>query len=687
MDIEQINNILTTTDKVEKQYSDAQWLYVQDNNNGQYQNYLQYITTTLKQQFIDYHNAYLWIPMICEVQNTSTQPGFAAGLGQAHPPLVAMRQSVLSLLGQQTVSTDQGQTLFNDINTQMINNLRLEIENDIGWVWTEGSELDYAYDQVNMVPSQNQNYNLGPAGSTTVQQAVSYLAVQGQEPGQLFSTPITNDYNEFGNNVPAIFTFTGASTGAGITVISGFTAPGATLSGQVAVRFQDGRIGYFPYTTNATAGSFASFGGIPIEPGALITMPAGTYTFQALGTSNVIDNPLQSEVVTVPINITTSGTAVTTLNTFGGVTLTTTSTAYINGLANGQIGARNPNFNKGFLDRVTIFQNTSAYVYTASGTTPGLNPSNPFGTHTYYYTAIIPLKLMHDFWMQLNIPIINVGFNITAYLNQSNGSTAQAIFPPFQTSNNVGQITGGTDATTRPQIYYGRSLNNGSGTRLYYRTVKFSPSDNALMAEKLTTGFTKSIKFISTDWITQNGVIAVGNGTTQYQITASVVHPLRVWVLAYPVNSNIVTPTTDPVTTLAIAPLGALLQADSFAPGVITGFFNQVNILVNNVPYFRQNLQNNWDLWEQLREQFNPDDGSMIRYVDWLHYKRYLCLDLTRIADRLQSPTEPVSLSFQGNRSDNLPYQLQLFYLIERENQVTFRFSASDVAIVVGNLD
>jgi hypothetical protein len=77
----------------------------------------------------------------------------------------------------------------------------------------------------------------------------------------------------------------------------------------------------------------------------------------------------------------------------------------------------------------------------------------------------------------------------------------------------------------------------------------------------------------------------------------------------------------------------------------------------------------------------------MVRFIDWLEYKRYLCLDLTRVSDRIQSPTEPVSLIFIGNRADNLQTPVQLYFLIERLNQVTFRFSSSDVAIVVGKSD
>lgn len=71
-----------------------------------------------------------------------------------------------------------------------------------------------------------------------------------------------------------------------------------------------------------------------------------------------------------------------------------------------------------------------------------------------------------------------------------------------------------------------------------------------------------------------------------------------------------------------------------------------------------------------MREQFDPDNGSMINYNDFLTYKRGQCYDLTRISDRLQSPTEPVNLAFIGNRADGLPVSLQLYYLTEKLNQM-----------------
>lgn len=268
------------------------------------------------------------------------------------------------------------------------------------------------------------------------------------------------------------------------------------------------------------------------------------------------------------------------------------------------------------------------------------------------------------------------------FLAQTNGPFATAQYPPFMTSNNTTIQSGGQDDTATPAIFYGNYKGSATPCRLYYRVVKFQPQDNTEMAKKLTAGFTKSFTFISTDWIIpQGGPISSSSSVSQIYLSQSVVHPLRLWALGYANNASI-----NVVNGVPTKP-GAFIQSASYAPGVVTGLFNNVNVLVNNLPYFRQNMQNTHDLYEQLREQFNPDTGSMISYEDFSQYKRTLCFDLTRISDRLQSPTEPVSLIFQGTRNDGLQYNLDMVFLVERKNQVTFRFSAADVAIVVGNLD
>lgn len=674
MDVEQIDNILSNNQKDVVQYSDAQWLYLQDNNNNQYSNYIQFITTTLKTQFIDYRNGFFWLPLRIELANTFSQTGTTA-----QPAVVALRESVLNLISNIIVSTDQGQTIANDINTMFINNIRLVIENNFDWIHCQGSELDFGYDQFEMMPSTSTANNVGIPGSN-YQTSNSFKAPQGLEPGAVQNAPLTNDYNEFGNSQLGNFTFTLASN-----VLTQFNGVNLNATnGAVTVHFPDGRVGVVPYT--AASSVLTSLGGITLANYA--TLPVGLYQVQAIGSTNVLNNTTASELITIPVVINSTG-SVASFNTIGGqLVIGPTADGTYTAIANGQMGARNPNYNKGYKDRVTIFQNTSAYQYITPGTTnPYSGAVNTNGTHVYWHTAKIPLALIHDLFNSLNIPIINVGFNIQLFLAQTNGTNPSVTFPPLMTGNNSAIITGASagDRTGVPTIFYGVTTGGGSGCRLYYRSVKFSPADNARMAQKLTTGFTWSCKYISTDWIVPaNNIVGPGQSLIQAQLEQSVVHPMRVWVLAYANNTNLYT-----LNAAGIPPVGqgSFLQSGVYSTGVVQGFFSQTNMNVNNVPYWRQAFQTAMDQWNQVSEQFNPDTGSMLRYVDWLNYRRLQCFDLTRIADRLSSPTEPVSLQYTGQRIDGLPYSLEMVYLVERQNQITFRFSSSDVAIVVGNLD
>lgn len=676
MDAEQIANIFSNDLPTVVQFSDAQWLYLQDNNNNQYSNYIQFVTTTLKQQFIDYHNGWFQVPIRVEIVNTAANP-----LQQAFPPLIALRESVLSLLGQLIVSTDQGQTLVNDVNTQYINNIRLKIENNLDWIHCNGSDLDFAYDHYPLVPSATTRGNVG-VDPVAYGQSAAFVAPQGLSPYAKYNSPITNDANEYGSIQPGIFTLT--TSGTIFTGING-VAFTASASPYATVSFNDSQVGYFPYTTDSSS-HLASIGGITLSNYS--TFANGSYTVLAIGSAgnpqalaaagtsaSSASQPWLNEVMTLPITITvTSGTPVFT--SIGGVLAVQTAATY-NAAVTGQVAQKNVHFNAGFLERATIFQNASSYQYVAAGGTMPSLVQATYGGHYWQYVAVIPLKLVHDFFFQLNFPVVNVGFNIQLYLQQTNGANGTISYPPFQIGNNTLSVVNGLNTTASPSIYYGQGINQ-SGCRLYYRSCKFTPADNARMAAMLTTGFTKSLKFETVDWILPaNYIVQPGSGPAQFNLEQSCVHPVRIWVLSYPNNVALSTG----------AGVGSFLQSNTYATGIVPGYWNNTNILVNNNPYWRQNFQTYQDQWEQLREQFNPETGSMLRYVDWRNFQRYLCFDLTRIADRLQSPTEPVSLIFTGNRADNLPYALEMVFLVERTNQVTMRFSSSDVAVVVGNLD
>lgn len=646
------------------------------------------------------------------IQVESLRQGSAVSAASLRPSNLALRQSVLNFFGNQICSTDQGQTIYNDTNTFMINNLRLEVENDIGWLWSESQDIDYSLDRNSMLPAQGNTSYAKLAGP-------SYAAFQGIESGAINGAPLTNDLDEFGNatlgaglfNVTVASSLATTGTQPTLTFAAGqWTGNSTTVptSGFLQFLFSDGRVATVAFNApTGTATGVTAAGGVltinfatlaaAFTIGGVDVFGVQTQTqassgavlvLQAVGSTNVLNQSFPSEEVSLPLVFTGSATAGHyVLTNFGG-SPTNAIVANLGSGVYGQSAGRNPNFNQGFLDRVTVFQNDSVYTSIPAGTNTPNGQSNVFGADVWNYVARIPLKLLHDYWMQLNFPIINVGFNLQLYFAQPNGvpGSVAPSFPVFQTDANSTILTGGSNVTPNPQIFYGKG--QGSTCRLYYRSVKFSPADNARTAQMLTTGFTKSVKFISTDWNQMQSLVPANNTgagaavgqIVQYQITNSVVHPLRLWVLSYLVTSA--------ATANAAASVNVVTQP-WYAPGVITGSFINTNVNVNNIPYFRQPQSTEEEQWEQLREQFNPDEGSMIRYVDWQQFKRYLCMDLTRLADRLQSPTEPVSLAFVGFRDDQSApnTQLQPYYLVERLNQVTFRFSSSDVAIVVGNLD
>lgn len=352
----------------------------------------------------------------------------------------------------------------------------MEIENDEGWMRSEGELLAYSYDRWSRYPSnfttQNSGFPQGSGGTSSgAQSSQSYYAPQGIEAGNLNNCPLTNDPNLFGNDTLGFSNLAWGATGttaAPIVTNIGGVALSAGGTFQVPFKFSDGRTAWFDVVSSATptAGTLVSIGGVTIAS------MANSSVQQALGSTNVLGITIDSEIVTLPISVSSGG-----VLTIGGFPFSATTVGQI--ACYGQIAGFNPNANLGFLDRVTILQNSSAYTFTAPGGTTPNGQLAPNGGHTYFYQAVIPLKVLHDFFRQLDFPIINVGFNFLFNLAQANGPTGAITYPPLMTSNNVNMITGGGDNTPYPTIYYGKSYKSSEACRLYYRVVKFSPADNA----------------------------------------------------------------------------------------------------------------------------------------------------------------------------------------------------------------
>lgn len=361
-----------------------------------------------------------------------------------------------------------------------------------------------------------------------------------------------------------------------------------------------------------------------------------------------------------------------------------------------------PYFNKGFSDRITIIRDSmSTYDYT---TTTGLPLGWDSTNHQIFFTAVIPMKFIHDFWMQLNFPIFNVGFQLNLYFNQPNGqSPYQTQFPPCMTGDNSSLVpaSGGSptlggvpsNVVGAPTIFYNGTVGANSGCRLWYKSVKYAPEDAARISDMFAKGYTRSVKFISTDYIPYAGLSPLQPGQTLNQtLTTSVVQPLRIWTLLYPVFAN-GSSTTGIVGTNAAGntqPANSLQRSD-YSWGTVPGFLQDVQIQVNNLPYYRNVINQGGaypqDWYERIKEQIPAGWGSDFSYLDYIHTWAAMCNDVSRLSDRLQSPTQSVSLQLTGTRADKGPFGVVPTFLVERQNQCTFRFSSSDVQLVVGNIE
>lgn len=582
-------------------FNEANWAYLTDTNGNSYYDTINFSTTILKQQLVDYHSAFLAIPItVTRAKLAATQVGtpvdfvntrapgkeyapenYVSGL-QTDEALICFRDSILNLIRGLQIQTDNGQTIVNENGyLDFINNLRLKIEKNVDWSQSMSSLLHMSLD-------------------TSI--------VQGKHGG-------------FHNNMVSQFLPNALAKGT-----SRNTEP----------NYDESKDEY-SFTSNSSIG-------------------------QTTVSSTITTNPSYA----VP----------------------------------------NPCFNKGVWDRVQIFHNSSKFTGKKNSAQSGTNGERG----TYDLVVKIPLRLIHDFFEQMDFPIINLGFNFTFYLRQPHTNDVTQFAPPdrnipplmvaSQWSYDGSLPSIGTGGY--PAIAYGKSVQNsgyGTGCRLYFRSIKLDPSNNQLLYAALGSqgGLKKSFKFISTDYFTPSEGLTPSTTEKTYLISNSIVWPQRVWALLY--TADILGNDSVSSAKSISGALGGGYQTDGvFGPQcslqTVQGWMKNANILINNNPYFKSDLTTVDDFWNQLKDQFPPSGASLISYDSFARLFRYHCFDISRLSDRLPSKTEPVSLQLKFDRADynaDTPDgfkagRCDLIVLIERVNQVDMSFSNSDVQIVVGNI-
>jgi hypothetical protein len=296
--------------------------------------------------------------------------------------------------------------------------------------------------------------------------------------------------------------------------------------------------------------------------------------------------------------------------------------------------------NGGFKDRIGWLKQVSA------------------GTDTWTSVINIPLRYIHDFFDKMSFPMVNNQFQFQFLTN----FYTQNAFNPFMVNSDT--------PPDRPLITIGGAANPYQNCRLYYKSITLSGEMQSKMAARLKAGFTKQVYFRCTDTYLPQGTTEVnvnGGGQLSRLITPNVVHPLRVWLLA---------PVTGGYSTHSVL-------------GAPRGAFTNANIQVNGSNYYKNNINTPAEWYSILRDQFpgagdSNTSGGLVAYPEFLGNYRLNCFDIRRIHERL-APNEAISLSVTAQRADAAGgTRFDYYYVVEREQCVTFNISSGSLEITVG---
>ena len=301
-----------------------------------------------------------------------------------------------------------------------------------------------------------------------------------------------------------------------------------------------------------------------------------------------------------------------------------------------------------------------------------LNFTNQFtynaGTQTYTGNVFLKICDIHDFFRQMNFPIINNPWIVYLYLNFFNNNNGIPTFPALQCLTATASNTFTTIATP-PTIKIGNGTQ--SACQLYFKSVKFPPNIAEQIASRMASGYSKKINYISTEYFNPLNNQPINTPGYSQLITSTAIRPLRVWMLPYAT--------------------GTFGTYGSLGPQVTVCGLAGVNIKLNNENYFLQTLNLPQEFYNQVREcmvGFGTSDeiGSLLSYVNWDTAASYYVFNVSRVQDRLKSPNDSVSVQITYTiTSSPANANVDLYYLIEKLYSVRFDVSSADTRIIVGS--
>lgn len=320
----------------------------------------------------------------------------------------------------------------------------------------------------------------------------------------------------------------------------------------------------------------------------------------------------------------------------------------------------NANYNAGFFKRINLTNQT--YVVNSNGV--GLGTFN----------ACIPLALINDFFRQLKLPLLGTQFYFQFTMANPSQSATQPFMVDASGPNAVVSSVMHSIAETLSVTIGNSSLNN---TRLYYPQVTFNARTLEKLNPLLSHGFQREVVWYDNYVVPGNlNITATSNSQPNYNITPGISRPVRVIMLT-PRSAQ----TAAPSSTVPINSVGINSCFDA-APAFSVGQFTNLQLLVDTVPLYPNQLIYDFEAYNMLKQEFvseglDPQDGSLISYSDFLTNYRYYVFNCSRMINALPDPAKQVSLQFIGTRIGGDNVAVDQYFIIEVEQSTLISFSSS----------
>ncbi len=292
----------------------------------------------------------------------------------------------------------------------------------------------------------------------------------------------------------------------------------------------------------------------------------------------------------------------------------------------------------------------------------------------------IPLKFIHPVFDQLSFPLPNYPLKIEFGL--ASISNGQEDFMPLMCPQ--GSLVGKFDAVGAPQVQVAvlpaaapaLSIDTSisikgfapGACRLYLKCVTLSGKDAEDFDTQLSSGFKKTITFLTTDIYEQEAKVASANGSAvHYVFGQNTKRPLRVWAM--------------------FPPVGSLTSHQSLFLGTVGPcYLDNCNLKINGKVIRRENWMNQYELYNELRQYqlgsgYRTQQGAQISYSDFTHGTRPYLFDVSRHPSVVNNL--PITFTFDGRLTDPAGGIVDPIFIVERYETLFLNITRSSATTTV----